>query len=459
MSDSTNSRWTTEQSFLIATYFHDAGKRVQVAAGEALLHQDEPNDRLYLVLSGRLGAYVRDSNGKESQLFQSTRHMFIGVYSFFSQCYRSLVTIVAEEDSELAYIDTAQLQVARDQGVALFEQFMPVVVTELMQRHRQTLQLTVEREQAFGKLLQSEKLASLGQMAAGIAHELNNAIAVLQRHSQWLSTELATAVGEVAPAAVDHLLRGIEQGQSRSTREVRQAERDLTRRQHLPPVQARHLAEMGAADVGELGGDEQLAATHRFWKVGTALHDMQVASRQATHVLTSIRTLGEPHSARLAGQDANGTVREALVLLQSPLRQIEVQVEEGQLPLIVANSGELVQIWTNLIRNACESMVQAQVAAPKLHIRTAADGDNMKVSITDNGPGIPEALRARIFQPNVTTKVDGLSFGLGLGLTIVEGLVQDYGGRVDVASIPGETTFTVRLPAGNQAAARAATEG
>ena len=114
MSDGANGY--PERSFLIASYFYDAGKRLRLEKGEVLMRQDEPNDRLYLVLSGLLSAHSRSDDGGDVELFEAKRQMFIGVYSFFSKSYRSLLTVVAEEACELAYIDAQQFDEAERGG-------------------------------------------------------------------------------------------------------------------------------------------------------------------------------------------------------------------------------------------------------------------------------------------------------------------------------------------------------
>jgi len=449
MSDGANGY--PERSFLIASYFYDAGKRLRLEKGEVLMRQDEPNDRLYLVLSGLLSAHSRSDDGGDVELFEAKRQMFIGVYSFFSKSYRSLLTVVAEEACELAYIDAQQFDEAERGGIDLSEKFMPVVVTELMHRHQHALELSRERENAIRTLVQSEKMSSLGQMAAGIAHELNNAIAVLQRNSEWLSGSLMELLRERASEGFPFFAQGLEKGQELSSRETRERQRELEKKFRLADQVARQLAEMGLGDEKGtwISADaERIGAEHLSWRVGTALHDMLVASRQATHVLKSIKTLGAPHSELREEQDVNESIRESLSLMQSPLRQVDVLFVDGDLPGFKASRGELIQVWTNLIRNACEAMEQAEMEKPQLRIVSEMAGTEILVRVEDNGPGIPEELRARIFQPNVTTKIGGLSFGLGLGLTIVEHIVNDYGGRVAVESVPGRTAFEIGLPTG-----------
>ena len=91
-------------------------------------------------------------------------------------------------------------------------------------------------------------------------------------------------------------------------------------------------------------------------------------------------------------------------------------------------------------------MLNAEVKQPKLIIETGKKRGLAWISVTDNGPGIPEETRQKIFQPNFTTKKGGLSFGLGLGLAIVQRLVDSYNGKIEVNSKKGRTNFTIRIP-------------
>ncbi|HQU71561.1 MAG TPA: HAMP domain-containing sensor histidine kinase, partial [Calditrichia bacterium] len=144
--------------------------------------------------------------------------------------------------------------------------------------------------------------------------------------------------------------------------------------------------------------------------------------------------------------DLNGTVQDAMILLKSLLRQVNVESDLGDLPHIPGNRGELIQVWVNLIKNAGDSLLHDRTPDPQIRISSTLEGEWAVVRIRDNGPGIPAGIQGEIFQPNITTKVSGLSFGLGLGLPIVQRLVDGYGGKINFVSRPGETVFTVSLP-------------
>ncbi|MBD3384345.1 cyclic nucleotide-binding domain-containing protein [candidate division KSB1 bacterium] len=435
--------------WLIKTYFSDSSRQLILEKGQVLMQQKGHNERLYLVLKGKLRGVVTDKAQNELELFTATKYMFVGVYSFFSQVYASSATVVAEERSKVAYIDMKSVQQMGFEE-RLCDQFMPVVVTELVHRGIRIQEIAQEKEQALKKLIQSEKLASLGQMASGVAHELNNAIAVLQRGTEWMCKNVLRVVRDESSEEYRFFDFGLKKGRSLSSRQVREKTKRLTQTYRLDEEKAAKLAETGM----ELNRDNVKALLDKvdiinfYWQTGATFHDMLIASKQAAHVVASVRELGMTQSKRRPGQDVNESIWKALALLSSYTRNIDVDLQLKDLPPITANQGELVQIWTNVIKNACENLQETEIEKPVIHIKTRVEKDHILVEIRDNGSGIPDDILPKIFQPNVTTKKEGLSFGLGLGLTIAESIINNYQGRISVKSKPGKTNFTIRLPIG-----------
>jgi hypothetical protein len=433
---------------LISAYFSESSRKIHLKKGDFLLREGEYNDRLYLVLSGQLSGYFKAPDGNNIFFFRLHSGMFAGVYSFFSKTFRSSTTIIADEDTEVAFIDSSQKAVALDESSTLFEQFMPVVVADLAHRQQLAQQISYENQQTVRRLHESEKLATLGQMAAGISHELNNAIAVLQRGTQWISETLTVFFSN--PLQRHYFEKGRIEGRILSSKSIREIQRKLQKRYNLDADTATALAETGITENELPKSSAQIKVLAReisqSWEVGATLHDMTTAANHAAHVTRSVKSLGAPSSQRQPNQDVNETIREALTLLHSKLRKIQVEIDAGELPPITANRGELVQLWVNLIKNAIESLNNSRTPEPQIHIRTQFNKNQILVTISDNGPGIPQEISDQIFQPNFTTKVEGLSFGLGLGLSIVQRIINSYNGTVTFQSAPGKTLFNIQLP-------------
>jgi signal transduction histidine kinase len=437
--------------FLVDLYFSDPKRVLHIPKGTILLRQEHFNDRLYLVKRGVLRGYAVNPDGSEINVFRATPFMFVGVNSFFSTL-KTMTNVIADEDSEVAYVSYKEAADVAGGNASLAEQFLPVIVNELTFRQQHAMEVAYENEKTLKKLIQSEKLASLGQMAAGIAHELNNAIAVLEKNTQWLSKQIATIIEKHDAEMIDYFTYGIKEGRNLSTSEVRARQKrykaifgisddaaDLLAQTSIPENILKEQKKKLKKIAGEIS---------RYWDTGATLKDMLVAAHHATYVVKSVKELGAARSERNQLVDINETLHESLSLLQSDLRRISVNLHLEEAPPMIASAGELIQIWSNLIKNACESLAQAHTVNPSLRIVAETGTERLSVSIIDNGPGIPPEIKDKIFQPNVTTKKEGLSFGLGLGLTIVQRIVESYGGKISVESEPGRTAFIVSLPIG-----------
>jgi len=144
----------------------------------------------------------------------------------------------------------------------------------------------------------------------------------------------------------------------------------------------------------------------------------------------------------------NDTITEALSLLHNHLKQITIKTNLQTIPQIQANKGEFVQVWTNLLKNAYDSLKSAKVPRPVIWVFSEFIGKNIVIKIQDNGPGIPENILSKIFEPKFTTKTSGTTVGLGLGLSIVQRIIHSYDGSISVTSEQGKTIFLIKIPAG-----------
>lgn len=435
---------------LITQYFSCTGNTYTLQEGDVLVEQGEKNTRLFIIKKGLVAGYIDSGQGKKQEVFCSGPNRFVGVHSFFSKSFLAYSTIIALEKTELSFIDFEDIE--PENYTTFVQSFVPVLVHELSARQHCAKDVMVENQTVLKNLYQHDKLATLGQMAAGLAHELNNAIGVMKGNSEWLADEVAQYVKIHEQENIFSLFkRGIEKGQKISSSQARKIRKEFEKKLRIDSHQAQKLVCIGMQlkEAQKLltdnAFDEQLDTMHHFWQMGVAIHDILLASRHSEHVLNSIKQLSVTDQARHE-LCVNDTLDEAFILLKKVIGNIKVRYTSAKLPRIVANHGELVQIWVNLIKNSCEGMKNAKTTNPILTIDTGLKEHFITVSITDNGPGIPEETMDKIFRPNFTTKKGGLSFGLGLGLSIVQRLVDSYNGKIEVNSQPGKTRFVVTLP-------------
>ena len=429
-------------------YFSDPSRHVRIAKGEKLMETGQPNERLYYIISGIMAGTIpgEDDLGNEEQveLFRSGPGDFIGVVSFFSQSGTAFMCISAVTDAELAWIDLRTQPVNPEKNGSIRRQFLPIILHELVQRQISLSHTARERESALRRLHLAENLSTLGRLSAGIAHELNNAIGVLSRSAEHVQHVLANLLSQSNPDTLVWFERGVAAGQEFSSETVRRQGRDLAKKFDLPYDKAKKLARiMGDVPLQTL--PDNLDAALELWETGRVCHDMHLAAHHAGSIVKSVRELGGSSQQRAEGIDVNATLREAGSLLKSSLRKVRVSYElDEALPPIWGNSTELAQIWINILRNGCDALDEAKTPNPSIHIETLGHRRGVQVTISNNGPRIPDEMRRRLFQPHITTK--GGSMGMGLGLYLIKRLVDSYCGELLVASTDVETRFTIHLP-------------
>ncbi|MDF2154633.1 ATP-binding protein [Vibrio sp. CAU 1672] len=429
---------------LVERYFSDTERRFTVGAGSVLIEQDGHNQRLYYVLSGQLAGFYSEDGNKQTQVFSASQGAFIGVHSFFSGTGIASSTVLAETDADLAWIERETPAVEEEKYGPLTAQFMPVIVNELSQRQRRATQEALAKEKALQKLHTAEQMTTLGQLAAGIAHELNNAIGVVSSKSQRLETMIMELLEEVHPEASQFFDFGLLQGQKVSSSEARSRGKKFEKHYGLPRELARDLARAVPDDYLNTHWLKQPEEAIRFWQMGRDLHDLRLASKHTIGIVKSVKQLGRVDIDLDEALNINDSINRALALLQSDLRRVNVRFRPGELPVFIGSQTELVQIWVNILKNACDAL--AGNPSPVIDIQTRLSKKRILVTIANNGPEIDEMTRRKIFQPSFTTKKGGLSFGLGLGLSIVKRILTGYNGTIAVKSDNEKTIFRIKLP-------------
>jgi signal transduction histidine kinase len=317
---------------------------------------------------------------------------------------------------------------------------------------------------------QRESLVTLGTLAAGLAHEINNPASAATRAVDALQTACETLVSSLGRLAAGQLSAAQLAALDELRRELGPAAADpdpLARADHeqtLATWLARHgvagawtiappLAAVGvdpawlarAATVVEgpalQPGLEWVASTV---SVATLLEEAKESTRRISELVAAVRSYSQLDRASMQQVDVADGLDSTLVMLGHKLRGgVEVVRQYGAgVPLVEAYAGELNRVWTNLIDNA----VDAMDGAGRLRLATRAEGDSVVVEVGDTGPGMPPEVAERAFEAFYTTKDVGK--GTGLGLDIARRIVVErHGGAISIDPRPGETVLVVRLPA------------
>jgi signal transduction histidine kinase len=428
--------------------------------GELLAKYGEPAEVMWIGLEGKVAFYMY-INGRQVYYFTfENNHITGGIGGLMP--YSRMKTYPGYSYA----LGELKLLKMHKQHFAALEQLNPDFIQKL-------IGYMTERARIFATTqLQHEKVNALGNLAAGIAHEMNNPAAAIRGISDELSKRLtrnyvltrellASHLGAEHIEIIHQLVSKKENDNSlqvkRTALERMEIEDELSDWLEEKGIVNRELAESfaesgyNANDLMALhaGLDDQAFQRVMPWMENLIsskkiIQDLADASNRISNLVSSIKS--HVHMDRtndLQPTNLHKDIENTLTLLGFKLREKNIEIKKEfspDLPEIPAYVSELNQVWTNLIDNA----IYALQKNGTITIVTTHDGKNINVSIIDNGPGIPHNIISRIFEPFFTTKKVGE--GTGIGLDIVNRIVKNHNGEIKVNSEPGRTEFSICLP-------------
>lgn len=464
--------------------------RLRLPPGVRLAHQGQVVDAVCVVVSGAV-ALTRHTRVGEVTLHHATTGRIVGLVSLATQG-RAYVTATTTTDVELILLSIEQLDRALRENPATEQTLAALLIGSLTTRLSRSEVLQVEKielaaaveaeraqatqalealEQARLELLAQERFATLGELAAGVAHELNNPVAALEGANAHLREDLASLLaghpdGEMVLSTAAHA-RTRPAASTRQERAARRALEAVVGDREL----ARRLVSLGLdADsdpqrVRDLAGDpRRLATALAAASVGRQERNVALATKRIRGLVSALSTYVRPEGEMVQDVDVREVLEDSLRLTAHRLRDVAIERDYAEVGAVPGRAGELAQVWTNILSNAADALAGAGAGAgdapdgdggagapsdfaPRLVIAVAGEPDGVRVDVTDNGPGIDPEVLPRIFEPRFTTKHGRVRFGLGLGMGLAKSVVDAHGGTIAVDSRPGRTRVTVRLPA------------
>jgi signal transduction histidine kinase len=426
-----------------------------LAAHELLFKQGEPIAGTYIIVEGRLKLFIIQNN--ESREVANLESGAITGHLPFS---RGVVAVASCE----TLVDTQVLS------------FPKAVTVEMIRHYFELTQAMVHvmtsRVRDFTALeQQNEKMMALGKLSAGLAHELNNPAAAVVRGSDSLKKHLRLTPDTFKKLmAIRMEVNEIDMVNQKLYAKMAEKERPILTMMQRSNMEddvtdwldecavensneiAENLVDFGFSitDLDEFKthiGHKDLSAIFNWINNNLVTEkmvtDIEEASRRISDLVGSVKTFTHMDQGKdKQYADIHNGIKNTLKMLNYKIKKGNVKVLEEfdtTLPPVMAMIGELNQVWTNLIDNALDAMEANKKGV--LTIKTQKDGKFVKTSIIDDGPGIPEAIRSKIFDPFFTTKDVGK--GTGLGLDVVNRIVRQHRGSINVKSVAGHTEFTV----------------
>jgi signal transduction histidine kinase len=433
-------------------WFISQSEELHFKAGDYYSRQGDPANAMFVILGGEVE--IRGELGGEAIVFGLSKGDVTGVLPFSRMKQFSV--------NGRAVTDARVLRFPATKFPDLVQK-MPELAQRLVGLMSDRIRETTRIEQ------QRDRLAGLGKLSAGLAHELNNPASAAKR----ATSQLRDILKKIKAASVELGRRNLTAEQRA---EIERMEAAFTQQDGHPPdpLTASDLEEQidsllrshGQSDLWQLAADlakrnvklEMLESLFAALEPDTAraalvriaasveianlLNEIESSTSRISDLVCAIKEYTYMDQAPVQNVDIVKSLETTLTILNHKIKRgITVQRDYQRIPLLVNSFGsELNQVWTNIIDNAIDAMD----GKGELRVRTYREDDCVVVEIGDNGPGISPEVKGHIFEPFFTTK--GVGQGTGLGLDTVQRIVKKHRGNIQVSSKPGDTRFQVFLP-------------
>ena len=436
---------------------------------------DVLND-IYILMEGVVQLYKKKPNTDlDYPIIRLESGSLIGIIAYTTG-QPSLTTAVTAGDCTVLKIPEEEIRRLLDRDEKMKEYIDEVILANLVERFRSTIILQMKLDsvnnklkeernelqkayrdlkEAQERLIYQEKMATLGQLVAGFAHEVNNPTASLMRSSETLGqhiSELIQNTGDerIPGSLVEQFWEAGRKSKYPDTATIRRKSsklRNLFSDAHASEL--RLLAQVPDELIEEIrrakdSEEEYAEDLLNYFELGRMFQNIDSAAHRISGLVKSLKSYSRTDTDRIWEEtDIREGIHDTLQLTSNRIKYYNIETDLREVPKIRVNPAGLNQVWTNIILNAADAMGKNG----SLRIECWQEGEVIIVRFKDSGPGIREEYLEKIFESNFSTRKSDIKFGLGLGLSISRDIVHQHGGTIRaVNSESGGAVFTVRLP-------------
>jgi signal transduction histidine kinase len=433
--------------------------------GDLLFSQGDPLEHMYLILEGNITLTRTQPDESEVKLITLGPGSFAGLIAFTTG-EPTLTSGRISQNGQALKMRPQQFEQYLNDHPRLKHPLQQLMLNNMIRRYKSNLRLQTrthllskelnkerndlkkayaQLEETYQMLVHQEKMATLGELVSGFAHEVNNPASALMRAAENLIEIYSKFESNHYSYKLFKL--GLH---SQPVDSNTQRERMLMIEKRYPWVHDRssvrklaHMSDeaLNLIDENRKKGEMDILINH--YEAGKMIHNIRIASNRIANLVKSLKSYSRQDQNKEEYADICDGIRDTILVLSNRLKFINLDLKLDEIPKTCANMGDLNQVWTNIIVNACDAMKDQGA----LKISAEANKEHIIVRISDSGPGIPENIIPRIFEPNFTTKNQKTEFGLGLGLAISSEIIGQAGGEIDVKNnANGGAAFSVSIP-------------
>ncbi|RJG42293.1 ATP-binding protein [Motilimonas pumila] len=437
------------------------------SANHLLTQEGNTNDVLWFIASGEVMLKKLNSVGEQQQVTVMRAGSMVGGMSFITG-EPAFTTGITLTPTEVIKLDKNKFAEVMKSHQALLAPFTNLLLRNFNRRLQSSISTKLQLEEtmlsldaAHQQLLETEKMAVLGQLIAGVAHELNNPVAAILRGAETLknkvphllANETEVAIRKLGSATLDSAMHLTPMSTALIRQKTKQAQ------EHFPSqLLAKKAVKMGLDDndnyqnycaQNKVDSAALINELDNYYQVGNFLRSIDVCAKRIADLVKGLKHYAGQDTAQAQFVDLRLGIEETLVIFENRLKQFEVIKHYHDIPSVQCHAIELQQVWTNFVANSIDAIGSKGTLTITTRTIDYRGQAGVKICFEDNGPGISGDKINKIFDLNFTTKREG-HFGLGIGLTVCQQIIARHHGEINVCSEIGEfTRFEVLLPVAN----------